>query len=322
MTVQLRAKTTEEKPVHDIATLLLGAPPAAEYRLSSSCVGMPSYTYEDDLLRPEIHLRSDVPSSMGFHVRAKLIDAKGDAIVSSEGDLRLRQSWARLVLPPHPALGVAALRWEVLHAGVVVESRELRLARAPYPVLESTNGDFFVADGKLVALVAPQSSREGETTSQDNAAERALFLDGYGVDISPVFSNALRRALGASPPPVDHLRPATGDGRSPTAFPFPDPRFQIPGCVQNSSTILPILLFAPDLRIAEQAELLPEFERRAAAAASYLHATLGYDVLLVTPPADLLPDARDYAAAIYRIADATGIRVLDLYSASRIQPAP
>jgi dihydrodipicolinate synthase/N-acetylneuraminate lyase len=83
-----------------------------------------------------------------------------------------------------------------------------------------------------------------------------------------------------------------------------------------------ILLFAPDLRGPDEAEQLPGFERRAAAAASYLHATLGYDVLLVTPPSGLLPDAREYAAAIYRVADATGLRVLDLYSASRVKAAP
>lgn len=316
-------------------TLPAATVPAAEYRLSSVLIGAPAVCYGNDPVNPEIQVRATSPDATDFILRVELDGHDGPPVVS-ETPLTLTRSWGRVVLPAGEADTFREIRWQVLHAGVVLHSGRWVFDVPPFESLpDAVDGVSLLRGGAGVTLIARRASRGEDARFKGlRRGQRLLFLDGFvaaaGV-VDPAAAEQLDRAVANGPDGVSVAYQRRG---LQTLEQADDPR----GGARLTPLaalrgVLPVdaVLLAPDLSGARDGETLESFERMLAAFAGALTEAGQTHLILVAPPAfDVLPGCgckpgpapcvharagRLYAEIVYRVADAYGLIVADLYTA-------
>ena len=316
-------------------TLPAATVPAAEYRLSSALIGAPAVCYGNDPVNPEIQVRATSPDATAFTLRVALDGHDGSTVVS-ETPLTLTRSWGRVVLPAGEADSFREIRWQVLHAGVVIHSGRWVFDVPPFESLpDAVDGVSLLRGGAGVTLIARRASQgEDPRFTGLRRGQRLLFLDGFvaaaGV-ADPVAAEDLDRAVANGPDGVSVAYQRRG---LQTLEHADDPRGGARlAALASLGGLLPVdaVLLAPDLSGARDGETLEIFERRLAAFAGALTEAGQTHLILVAPPAfDVLPGCgctpgpapcvharagRLTAEIVYRVADAYGLIVADLYTA-------
>jgi len=307
---------------------------AAEYRISSALIGAPAVCYGEDPVVPEIHVRATSPDATAFALRAVVIGSDGSQSIT-ETPLILVRSWGRVALPRGVADSFREIRWQVLHAGVSVDGGRWVFDVPPFESLpDGVDGVSLRRGGSGVTLIARRASR-GETAEFKGLrrGQRLLFLDGFMVSAGladRVPAEDMDRALANGPAGVSvayqriglQTLEATDDPRGGARL---APLASLRGLLPVDVSIL-----APDLSGARDGETPEIFERRLAGFAGALTEAGKTQVILVVPPAfDVLPGCgcapgrtpcaharagRLYAEIVYRVADAYGLTVADLYT--------
>jgi hypothetical protein len=322
--------------VQGSATVTLPAEtvPAAEYRLSSTLIGAPAVCYGNDPVNPAIQVRATSPDATAFTLRAEMVGRDGASTVS-ETPLTLARSWGRVALPTGDADAFREIRWQVLHAGVVVNSGRWVFDAPPFDSLpDGVDGVSLLRGGAGVTLIARQASQGDDARFTGlRRGQRLLFLDGFvaaaGV-ADPAAAEDLDRAVANGPDGVSVAYQRLGlqtlnDGDEPRGGARLAP-------LASLGRLLPadVVLLAPDIFGACAGETPERFERRLAAFAGALTEAGKTHLVLVAPPAfDVLPGCgcapgqetcvharagRLYAEIVYRVADAYGLIVADLFT--------
>ena len=312
----------------------------SEYRLATRLHGVPAICYDDDPVHPEIHLRGTAPDTLPLELSAWITPREGDEKRYRE-TVRLRQGWTRLVLPVGTAHDFAAIRWEVGHAGVTVQTGALRFLRQPFESLPvDLDGDYLVT-GETPCVLLPRRASSGQPPpfAGLRAGQQVTLLDGFlappglgGEDNGAAFDRQFladiqvfgARIPGLAAQAVRYRRQsfrglrAARDARTLDRL-APLARLAL---LQPSD----LVVVAPEMIGPAAGETLDDFERRLAALAGLILDALPAQVVLITPPpgllpAEMLPPApaggdpmRPYAEAVLRVADALGITVADFYT--------
>ena len=211
--VTLRARaTTPNGSFESVATDVIPLPfvPAREYLVAGRLAGIPAVCYEDDPVRPELHVRSTASPGVDLEARAVLRSPSGETATFS-APLQLVQTWGRLQIPPRFARDIASLEWEVLHAGAVIASGAAVFHRAPFAEAPAAlDGDLLTdASGAVSVLVAPRASA-GETADSASVgaaatglpaggAPAAIFLDGFFLSGDAVTEGTAAAAMPPGP---------------------------------------------------------------------------------------------------------------------------
>jgi hypothetical protein len=324
--------------IRSATVLLVDVPERAssEYRVAAGLVGLPAVCYEDDAVRPEIHVRSTVPTEVPLEARAILVrsDGREETVAAA---VAIDRTWGRLVLPAGHARDLLSVSWEIDHAGVAVARGRLRLLRPPFAALPAgLDGDLLLCDGDPCVLVPRQGSRGVvETTAAVRPGQRLVILDGFSGEGSPPaddlsgFDRRLLDSLAAA----FHGGGATNDLRyqritfSTLLAPLQSQGYDrlAPLARVGECRDADVVVVAPDCAAARSGTETPaEFERRLAALVGLLRDGVGAEVVLVTPPPGN-PSATDgnadpgraLAEIVMRVADAGGASVADLYTLCR-----
>lgn len=319
---------------------------ALEYRLAARLFGVPAICYDDDPVRPEIHLRGTTPEDMALEIEATVSAADGRESTFA-GELKLVKSWGRLVLPVGCARDYGAIRWRVAHAGVTVDGGRVLFRRQPFATLpDDLDGDL-LKDGADACVLVPRRASSGHPAPFPGVrgGQRVVLLDGFlappgrcGPDDAAAFDRQFiadlqlfgGRLLGLTTNAVrfrrvsfdslgDSLRTRSLDRLAPLA---------------SLDLLLPAdtIAVAPDFGGLASGESLEDFERRLAALAGLLREAARCQVVLITPPPGLDTGAtptpaaemdamRPYAEAVVRVADAYGLTVADFYTMCHTRPA-
>ncbi len=327
--------------------LEIPATTALEYRLAARLVGVPAICYEDDPVRPEIHLRGTAPEEMPLKVEATVSATDGHE-ASFACDLKLVKSWSRFVLPAGCARDYSAIDWNVSHAGVTLDSGRVVLRRQPFETLpDELDGDL-LTEGEEACVLVPRRASSGQPDPLPGVrgGQRIVLLDGFlatpgrcGPEDAAAFDRQLiadlqlfgGRMLGLATNGVSFRRVSfstLGAALRSRSLDRLAPLARL-GLLLPADTVV----IAPDVGAAAGGESLDDFERRLAALAGLLREAARCQVVLMTPPPELengaLPpnaatttDAmRPYAEAVVRVADAYGLAVADFYTMCRTRLA-
>ena len=302
--------------------------PSREYLVSGRLFGVPSVCYDDDPVRPELHIRSTATPGVDL-VASITATAPDGSKRTAEATVQLVRTWGRIELPQCFARDVASLEWSISHAGATLAKGRAVFHRAPYSEAPaSLEGDTLIdADGSVCVLVAPRSSHGGGRRPFNRLVDSSgcLFLDGFFQDDTlPGFDGA---GTNACPTRIRYLDlPSASD----------EMRFGRLAAIADAATLRRQGLFdgeagglvaiAPDISGLAVNETPEDFERRLAALVSLLQDVFLCDVILVTPPAGTVrmpaiaggsdPD-RLVARIVADVADATGASIADAYTLSR-----
>ncbi len=312
MPVKLRVKLASgaESTVDGSVRLPRGA--AREFLVSGRLFGVPAVCYDDDPIRPELHVRSTATPGVDLVASITAIAHDGTRR-EAKASVQLVRTWGRIELPQCFAHDVASIEWNISHAGTILASGCAVFHHAPFTETPaSLDGDRLIdSDGATCVLVAPRASR-GDADSLGRDFDSATFLDGFFEDDS----------LPGPTPYASRIRfddlPSVAD----------EMRFNRLAAIADSATFGNggIVIVAPDLSGLAGNETPGDFERRLAALTSLLKDVHKCGVVLVTPPAGTVrmpaiaggadPD-RLVARIITGVADATGATVADAYTISR-----
>jgi hypothetical protein len=300
----------------------------AEYRVAGRLVGVPAFGYEEDTVRPEIHVRSSAPDDVAFTVEAA-IEHAGGGVTNIAGRVDVVRSWGRLPLPPCSADAVSRISWRVVHAGVTLDRGAIAFDREPFRRLpDALDGDSLRAGDEAVMLVARRASAGAAAAFGGlRHGQRLLVLDGF---LGTLSTNAAGR-LAARLARADEDDPDSG-----VALRRLDLRAIESAAADGVARLLPlaqagellpadVVLLAPCFDALVQGEPPAQFERRLAALTGLLAGAGRTTVVLVAPPpvarlpgcepaAAALPDTRELAELVVRVADAHGLPVADLYT--------
>lgn len=279
--------------------------------------GIPDFSYEEDAIRPEVHLRSnekalDVIASMSKEGRIF-------AAVTSSVDIV--KSWGRVVLPETQASECDLIEWSVIAKdGEALANGAARLLKMPYDVLpDRVDGASFMIGNTNCFFVA---KRWGNPSQPEPPAvsdkTKMIFINGFGDSVSNYLDRALALTFAGNVPKIEK-EVRVGDLSSDTeAMLAARENIEILNAVRLAKS--DFVLLAPEIRGPRAAESPSVFERRLAATVGMLSRTCGRNIILVTPPQEDDIDMRPYSSIIHRIADANGLCTADLYTMSRVQP--
>lgn len=283
---------------------------AREYLVSGRLYGVPAVCYDDDPVRPELHVRST--ASVGVELVATVTaTAPSGEKREFSSPVNLVRTWGRLEIPPCFARDIDSLDWKITHAGADLVTGRMVFRRAPFDSAPAAlDGDRFVGtDGATEVFVAPRASA-GAARALPRDATAVTFLDGFFRDESFPTNDMLRVRFADLPSSAD------------------DMRFTRLAALADIETLrgAQVVAIAPDLSGLAASETPADFERRLAALSEFAADALGASVILVTPPAGMVrmpanaggPDPdRLVAGIVMRVADATGASVADAYTLSR-----
>lgn len=316
--------------------------PAVEFRLSSSLTGVPAICYADDPITPVVEVRASSPDAITFRVEINTIAADGTT-ASTNNILTLKRSWGQLPITPGSANSLREINWQVSHSDITLNSGRWLFETAPFTALpDAVSGVSLLRNHHNLTLVARRASQgEANAFRKLRSGQRLLFLDGFvashgTTDRDAAVSLDKSLANGPNNQKIAYQRVALSslDNTS-------DPRgISRLAPLASLRTLLPIdaVLFAPDLSGARDGESPDLFERRLAAYAGTLTEAAKAQLILVAPPAfDILPGCgcepgttpcphaaagRLYAEIVYRVADAYGLTVADLYTPFALHKGP
>ncbi len=295
---------------------------AADARLA----GVPPFCFEEDAIRPEIHIRSNIEEvevAVALHSRWRSIGSRnaGPDVLAITSTVSIVKGWGRVEMPECRVADCERLEWIVrdgkdeLAHGI---AKFIATSFDEVPVPDGVYGDALTCGGTNCVFV---SRRFGVTTDTGSASVPdgdTVFLNGFAADETNLLGAALSNAFDGHSPRISR----TVDVRKLVSE--DDALFAPPDLV----TIVRLLheadcetvVLAPEIRDNVAGEDLGAFERRLAGVAGLLRWAKGCDLVLVTPPPEMAggaADMRDYAFLIHRVADAYGLRVADIYTLSR-----
>lgn len=315
----------------DSISLNLAGPARRDYRVCGRLVGVPPFGYGEDVVRPEIHIRSS-DEDASFEVEADLASPNG-RVQTCTGRVDLVRSWGRLALPACSADALARISWRVRHAGVVVDSDTTIFAHAPFGFQpDAVDGETLRCGTHGLVLVAPHASA-GETRPFDGLkdGQRLLVLDGFlsaaagGTTNLAALDRRLRGSSGGAVAACERIDLRESGTSSPGGVSALASLLRVEGLPPADVVVL-----APSFDELAEGETPAQFERRLSTLVGLIAARLSATVILVTPPpferlpgwtAEALalagnrpPAARTLAETICRVADANGMPVADLYT--------
>ncbi len=293
---------------------------AAEARLA----GVPSFCFPDDAVRPEIHVRSNLPD-VEVSVRVDFAPGAAGAAGSfaATSSVHIVRGWGRLPTGEWRAADCSGISWSVSGGGDALAEGSARFVHPPFDALPAgAAGDALVTGGTNLVYV---SRRHGRMTNPEAlpppAGSSAVFADGFGGMATNLLEAALSRAFGGGAPRIVKTVPVRGLATPDEAM-FAQPDLLDTVKWLGSAAAGDVIVLAPEIRGFALGEDLEDFERRLAALAGLVSEAAGRTLVLVTPPPGLRApggseDMRAYAAAVHRVADAYGLRVADVYTLSR-----
>lgn len=320
----------------DTLGVAIGGSPRQVYRVSGRLFGVPAVAYEEDPVRPEVQVRASSPDSVDFDVFAHIerITASG---TGKTGRVDMVRTWGRLVLPQEPAGVLRSIAWQVQHAGVTLDAGTTVVERTPFQYLpDGLDGDCLKHGDTNVSWIARRASAGDPLPfPRVRSGQRLLFLDGF---LAPLDVSRTREAAR-----LDQrlCRVVESDPDSAVAY----RRVNLRALEQDHSaagvsrllplaqagSLLPahVVVIAPAVDSLAEGDSIESFERRLSTLVGLLTGPGHARVLLVTPPPfDFLmppggtgypcaqmPDSRQLAERICRVADAYGMPVVDLYTA-------
>ena len=312
----------------------------SEAEVSSRITGMPAVCYDDDRVHPIIRVRTSAADGFVYELVSEILRVSGertnrvDTLVTDKG-------WARVYLDETEAGDLAQLSWSLLHHGKEISKGVTRFLREPYDVLpDAVSGETLKAGDAFVVLLVPKASRgDPVIRAAVKGTNGVVLLDGF---IYGGTQNAERRTLNAQPE-TRNQKPETGNpatfsrvvdlqaveqDQAASGMSLLLPYVALKGVMPASAVV-----YAPSLLGVGREGGLAGFERRLSAMTGLIAgpASGGPRVVLVVPPAfDVLPgcgcvpgetpcvhaaEARAYAEAVIRVADAHGVETVDLFTA-------
>ncbi|MDD4018280.1 MAG: hypothetical protein PHV28_10090, partial [Kiritimatiellae bacterium] len=339
--LRLRAQAATGEKAEYETLLSYDGPVWSQYGVTTRVTGVPAVCYADDRVHPIIRVRTSAADGLAYELNTGVEWAAGGcsnlthAVVTDKG-------WARVYLCEAEAGSVARVTWSLRHCGVELDRGAVRFLREPYGVLPDTvSGETLKAGGEFVVLVASKASR-GEPAvpaARPSATNGVVLLDGFIYGGTP---NAGRRTPNAQQE-TGNLKPETLNHGN--LFRVVDVQaIEQSEAASGMSLLLPfaavrevlpagVVAYAPSLLGISREGGTAGFERRLSAMTGLLSgpACGNPRVLLVAPPAfDVLPgcgcvagdapcvhaaEARAYAEAVIRVADAHGVETVDLFTA-------
>jgi hypothetical protein len=303
-----------------------------QYAVSGRLVGIPPCGYEDDLVRPELHVRATAPDTVRYRAEVEILLA-GGRTTNVQSEVALTRSWGRLLLPVATAGAFQQISWRIRHAGVTLDQGVLRFDTPPFEAFPTRlDGEQLQTETNAVMLIAHRASAGSSPCFEGvRPRDRVLLLDGFllsGEDRDLSLAGMLDDLLTADGclPPEAYRRVSglTGGGHAALQGLA---RLQV---LVQAGGFLPadVVVVAPSLAALGQGESLAQFERRLAALTGLLTGPGRATVILVTPPpfevlpgyeglratGGQAPGARQVAEIICRVADAHGLPVADLYT--------
>ena len=304
------------------------APPRKVYRVSGRLFGVPPVAYEDDPVRPVIQVRASSPDNIDFNVSAR-IDRGSAPGTNLTGFVDIVRTWGRWTLPQEPAGAIRRIVWQVEHAGVVVDAGTTVVERTPFQFLpDAMDGDNLRYKNETVSLIARRASAGNPIPVEKVCAgQRVLLLDGW------LASFAVGRTQNVVRLDQRLSRVVENDPGTAVAFRRVDLRAmekddsaegvaRLQPLVQVGA-LLPadVIVIAPTFYALSEGDSTELFERRLSALVGLLTGPGHAQVFLVTPPPFdhdrfyvRLPDSREMAEIVCRVADAYGMPVVDLYT--------
>ena len=340
-TLKLNAKAATGEEAAYEAQLAYDGPVWAEYGVTTRITDVPAVCYADDRVHPIIRLRTTAADGLAYELVTRVEWAEG-GVSNQTHTLVSDRGWARVYLSEVEAGRVARVTWSLRHCGVELNQGSLRFLNEPYEVLpDAVSGETLKAGNEFVVLVASKASR-GEPVAAGRVpagTNGVVLLDGFVYGGAP---NAGRRTLDTQQE-NGNLKPETLI--SGTLFRVVDVQtIEQSEAASGMSLLLPFVavkkvlpvgtvVYAPSLLSITREGGTADFERRLSAMTGLLSgpACGRPRVLLVVPPAfDVLPgcgcvagkapcahaaEARKYAGAVVRVADAHGVETVDLFTA-------
>ena len=296
-----------------------------EYAVAFDFVGLPAVCYARDRLAPFLRVKGDVPGSVHLTVDWDWMARGGGAAEKRHQDCAPRGQPVLIPLGQASPEELAAIRWHVKHAGVILAEGTIRFVTPPFksgPARVDGDALYDEAGNRLVLVPdeaggrwtqAPLAPRRlGQVVCVDDS----LALPGSTEGESPEpFHRVLARLLNGVSETV-RFAPLPEWAASPESYGPLRALVDAPAALGREAGVAVLSVGLRDLLIPLEDAT---FERQAAALSDLVGATRKVPVVWATPPP--YPSAEDrsrrYAAIIRRVAAARGIPVADLYTAFR-----
>ena len=302
---------------------------ATELALGCALQGVPPVSYGGESVSPFLRFRGVQEWALPFEVRWEVVSRagaaeKGRAMVSHQA------GWTDVALPSFSAGQTATLTWEVRHEAIPVWAGAVHFERPPFNAVPARiEGDGLVdRHGNRLVLVPHRYGgdfRQARIETQQ-AFGRLLCVDdflavpglGGGNGGTPYHPVLARIVDGPDRPIVDHVALPAWDSAEGAFGPLLN-LVKVRAALHDDTDVVIASVGLQDMLGGRPVE---SFERMAAALSDLVSATLGRPMIWVTlPPYAAAEDrAREFSAAVRRVADARGMPVADVYSAFRGRP--
>jgi hypothetical protein len=285
---------------------------------------MPAACYAGDPVAPVLVMRGDVAETFDFDVTCRATPLIGPSTATAH-TVRLANGLRELPLFTGTADELAELTWDIAHEGISVLSGRIRVLRPPFSAVPARveGENLFDAGGTQLVFVPHRQSGHylQPAISLDQAFGHLVCVDDFlaaqglpGSEGIVAFDRIVQRIVdGPDRPTVRHVSLPEWDDNTDGFGPLLK-IVQVPAAIPRGTDVVVLSLGLKDMLFRQDTE---SFERQIAAVSDLVSASLEYPVIWVTPPP--FPgdsaDARAFAAAVRRVAEARGMPVADLYTA-------
>ena len=293
---------------------------AADARLA----GVPAFCFAEDAVRPEIYVRSNlkkVDVAVELSLRPESASGGGEnAFFASTSSVAIVKGWGRVELPEYRASDCERIDWIVRYGKEELTRGMARFIAPPFgDIPDGVYGDALTHGGTNCIFVSRRFGRMTDPVAPPQGKkDGAVFVNGFGYEATNLLSTALGRAMDGNAPQIKRTLDVRGLVAADDALFGPSDLMAVVKLLEEVKSGTVVL--APEIRGLSAGEDIGVFERRLAAVAGLLTEALGCELVLVTPPSDMVggaADMREYAAVIHRVADAYCLRVADIYTLSR-----
>ena len=299
-----------------------------EYAAAFDLVDLPASCFAEDSVSPALRLVGLLPPGGTVDAVWEIRDRAGGSKVSSR-TVTLGGEPVRLPLLPGKveAGSLLSIHWQVKHSGVDIGAGTAKFMAPPFDELPArVVGDgVFGSNGAQLVFIPhrhpglftqrPISSRQafGKLLCVDDFLATPALPNGTG---ATPFHRTLARIVDGPRNPVVQYAPSPLWELSPEAYGPLLKLLQVPAAVGEGTDVVVLSIGLRDLTELKETAA---FERLIAAVTDMVAATMKHPVIWVTPPpyASHPERAREFAAAIRRVADARRIPVADLYTTFR-----
>lgn len=284
---------------------------AADVRLA----GVPLFNFEDDPVRPELHVRSNLNQLL---VEASVYGDSGPLFAVTTS-VQVVKGWGRVEFPEFLSKDCERIQWTVRDNFGMLYNGMAKFERSPFRLMpDRASGNSLMRGSTNIFYV---SKKYGNPVQPDSIGiektDQVVFLDGFAGNGKSFLEETLLRLFNGKTLSLSktlHFEELV----TPDETMCSDPMV---AQIANLHRIMPAktVILAPQILGLENGETIGAFERKLAVIAGMLKDGFGCEVILVTPPRDMLSSSenmRQYAVVIHRVADLYGLNVADIYSFS------